>query len=207
MKPRLLAPLLLIALVAAASGLPRMAPASSVEAISFERLAAQATLVFEGRVRSQEVRRQRQGPKAWIWTCLRFEVKEVVKGSVATPELELCFLGGTLGADTLSVSDMAYPKVGERGVFFVARPGRLQANPLLGWDQGRFPINDSEEVCAANGKPVVGLSRDAGRRDRLSNGVARGVRVQGDPSQPGARGLSPDAFKRRIREIRDRSGR
>lgn len=204
MKPRVLALALFITLLAAFSGWPTTARASSVESVSFGQLADQSSLIFEGRVREQKTRRQ--GAKAWIWTCLRFEVNEVLKGSVAAPELELCFLGGTLGADSLSVSDMAYPEVGERGVFFVERPDRLQANPLLGWDQGRFVISDSEEVCTASGKPVVGLSRDATRRTRLSNGLARGVQVQADPSQPG-RGLSPDVFKRRVREIRDRNRR
>ena len=192
---------LIFGLVLAALGTPRLGLGNSVASISFGDLASRSALIFEGQVVSSDVRKL--GARNWIWTCLQFRVDSVLKG---TPQAtrELCFLGGTLGTETVRVSDMNHPALGERGIFFVERTDRMQANPLLGWDQGRFVVNAAGEVCTAGGKAVAALRSAASLARGLSTGVARGVVVESDASRPG---MTPDAFKRRVRELATRSSR
>ena len=90
------------------------------------------------------------------------------------------------------------PEPGERGIYFVAELGRTRMHPLLGWDQGRFPIREGQDpvVTTADGEPVLAVDPAAeGAETGPSRGVARGVRT-GDGR---ARGLAPEAFKSRIR--------
>jgi hypothetical protein len=192
MVPRL--PLLLPLLLAVLAGAP--ARATSVRSLGIRELAARAGLVFEGRALAREVRAE--GPA--IRTCVQFEVLELLKGPAVASPLELCFAGGTLGARTRQVHGMHAPEPGERGIYFVDRLGAPRVHPLLGWDQGRFLVREgaAPEVTTAAGAPVAALEpAEEGRALGPSRGVARGARL----ARPGGRGLAPDAFKARLREI------
>jgi len=183
--------LLLAALLALPAG------ATSVRSLGVRELAAQAGLVFEGRVLAGEVR---EGPRGGLRTCLRFEVLDVLKGPPVASPLELCFAGGTRGGRSVRVEGMRHPRPGERGVYFVARSERGRVHPLLGWDQGRFLVREGAApfVTSASGEPVIALEpAQEGPARGPSRGVARGARL----GAPGGRGLAPDAFKARLREI------
>jgi hypothetical protein len=182
--------------LALAAPLGAPAHATSVRSLGIRELAAEAELVFEGRALASEVRAEGDA----IRTCVRFEVIEVLKGPAVASPLELCFAGGTLGARTRRVHGVRAPEPGERGIYFVHRLGAPRVHPLLGWDQGRFRVRegDAPEVTSAAGEPVEALEpAREGRALGPSEGVARGARL----APPGGRGLDPDAFKLRLREI------
>jgi hypothetical protein len=182
--------------LALAAPLGAPAHATSVRSLGIRELAARAELVFEGRALASEVRAE----GAALRTCVRFEVLEVLKGPAVESPLELCFAGGSLGGRTRRVQGMHPPEPGERGVYFVDRLGAARVHPLLGWDQGRFRVREgpAPEVTTAGGAPVEALEPAAeGRALGPSDGVARGARL----APPGGRGLAPDAFKARLREI------
>jgi len=174
------------------------AAATSVRSLGIRELTAGAGLVFEGRVLASEVREGRRGG---LRTCLRFEVLEVVKGTPVASPLELCFAGGTRGSRTLRVEGMRLPQPGEHGIYFVAPSEEGErVHPLLGWDQGRFRVREGPEpvVTSASGDPVLALEPAAeGFATGPGGGVARGARL----GAPGASGLSPAAFKARVREL------
>jgi hypothetical protein len=186
--------LALLPLLAALLGTP--AHATTVRSLGIRELAQRAELVFEGRVRDREVRAEGRA----LRTCVRFDVLEVLRGPAVESPLALCFGGGSLGARSRRVHGMHHPAPGERGIYFVDRLDADRVHPLLGWDQGRFLVREGPvpEITTAGGEPVLGLEpADEGRARGPSEGVARGARL----APPGVRGLDPDAFKRRLREI------
>jgi hypothetical protein len=170
--------------------------ATTVRSLDVGELAQRAELVFEGRVLE---RTTRAGAGRALRTCVSFEVLEVVKGPAVASPYELCFAGGASGGRAIRVDGMRYPEPGERGIYFVAAVGGGRVNPLLGWDQGRFLVQggDAPYVTTADGAPVADVARDAAPAPGPSRGVARGTRV----ARPGERGLTPAAFKARVREL------
>ncbi len=177
------------------------AGATTVRSLGIRELASRAELVFEGRVLDREVRAEGRA----LRTCVRFAVLEVLKGPEVAGPLQLCFAGGSLGPRSRHVHGMRYPAPGERGVYFVAQLDADRVNPLLGWDQGRFLVREGAEPegTSADGEPVVALEpAEEGPARGPSAGVARGPRL----ASPGGRGLGPDAFKRRLREILGEAG-
>jgi hypothetical protein len=191
MDRRLALALSLAALLAAPAG------ATTVRSLGVRELAGRAGFVFEGRALASEVR---AGGGGAIRTCVRFAVLEVLKGPPLAGPLELCFAGGRVGARERVVHGMHVPEPGERGVYFVERLEDGRVHPLLGWDQGRFLVREGPEpeVTTADGEPVADLDpAQEGRATGPSRGVARGALR----APPGARGLSPDAFKARVRAL------
>jgi hypothetical protein len=190
MHPSLRIALVAAALVAAPSG------ATTVRSLDVGELARRAELVFEGRVVARE---HRVGARGELRTCVSFAVLEVVKGPPVASPYELCFAGGARGARTLRALGMRYPEPGERGIYFVSDVDGGRVNPLLGWDQGRFLVDGGADpvVRSADGAPVAELAPDPAPAPGPSRGVARGARAV----RRGERGMTPDAFKARVREL------
>jgi hypothetical protein len=183
---------LLAALLAVASA------ATTLRSLSVRELLERAELVFEGRALAREARELRPGGA--IRTCVRFEVLEIVKGPAVASPLELCFSGGTVGARTRLVHGVDAPEPGERGVYFVEDLAAPRVHPLAGFDQGRFPVRGegaAAEVTSADGRPVTALDAGAPAAAGPSDGVARGAQL----GAADARGLSPAAFKARLRDL------
>jgi len=191
MNPRPALALCFAALLAAPAG------ATSVRSLGIRELAAGAALVFEGRALAREVR---ASGRAGLRTCVRFEVLEVLKGPAPSGPLELCFAGGRAGRRERRVEGASAPAPGERGVYFVGEGAEGRVHPLLGWDQGRFPVREGPEpvVTTAGGQPIRALDpASEGPPAGPSRGVARGALL----APAGERGLGPEAFKARLREI------
>ncbi len=195
-RSRTVACLAVLLALAAARG----AAGASVARVSLGQMLAAAELVFEGRVVGL---RSRTAPETrFPQTCARFAVDEVLKGGLASRHLELCFAGGAADGLRLSVPGLIQPRVGERGVYFVASLSRAYLNPLYGWGQGHFVIEPEQTggapvVKTAGRRRVVDLRR-GGRATglELSEGIARGVRT----AERG-RALSPAAFRARLRRL------
>ena len=178
--------------------------ASSVIQVSIQEIVVNSDFVFEGTViRQQSVRPEGSNN---IFTRVTFLVSEVIKGDPNASTVSLYFMGGTIGALTLSISDMDIPPDGERGIYFVESVASRQVHPLYGWNQGRFLIlNDRDgnpHVYTAQGKPVNSIGETSAPAKAMvlegKGAVAGGVMAG---STDGS--LTLDAFKQRVREIGD----
>lgn len=186
----------------------RPVPATTVVRLDVDELVARSALVIAGEV--VKTHAAWNETRTLIETHVTLRVDEVLKGEHAGPELALKFAGGALGDRAFEVATMVYPKIGERGVFFVEDPHAPLVHPLVGWSQGHFLFaRDAagvEHVLTEDRHPVRGLTR--GRRSRrsaggaveFSHGVARGIEA-GDRRGNVAAGMRREAF---LAEIRDR---
>lgn len=202
--PALAALPLAAAMIAAAMLPPGLAVASSVLEVSVEQVMDRAELVFEGRVVSSRVDSSTTTPR----TCFQFEVLDLLKGQAAEDSIELCFQGGTVNGLTLQVSDMVFPKVGERGVYFVESRSRKLVNPLYGWSQGHYLVKEAagkeDTVTTADGRDVMALeTRSEFSKSGLSSGVAAGAKVRKSkgPDEPRDEPMSLSAFKIALRSM------
>ena len=78
------------------------------------------------------------GSSRVIVTHITFRVTDTFKG-VQRVLLPLEFLGGTVGDRRHQVSGVPTFEIGDRAVLFVS--GTRAASPIVGHNQGRFPIN------------------------------------------------------------------
>jgi hypothetical protein len=136
------------------------ANASSVRAMSLEELTEKSEVIFEGEVVSVLTTNNERGR---IHTLIVFAVNNVVKGQYSENQLTLRFLGGNYQGKNMTVSDLNYPKLGEKGIYFVESITRRLINPLLGWDQGRYLVEKDESgverVLTANGQPITAVEK------------------------------------------------
>lgn len=183
--------------------------ASTVAQMDFAEVVSGAELIFQGRVLTAEVR---QRPGEMIKTWVRFAVIEVVKGDYPGDEIELSFLGGSLGDRQLEVTDMIIPQVGETGFYFVETLLNQQVNPLLGWDQGHFLIveetNGDSVVTTVHHEPLLGLepgsssSVNARPMNILEDGLVQpGAGQTSAAASLSSRPVNADTFKASILTI------
>jgi hypothetical protein len=154
--------------------------ATTIRAVTFEELVQYSEFVFEGYVIAVEsvIPLNSHIPH----TCILFEISEVFKGIHSDDTIELCFLGGITGEYTVQIANMQYPKLDEKGIYFVKSLSRQYANPLYGWKQGHFlietdPHTSKEHVMTAERQPVTGIISEEEPVLGLSTGVASGVRA------------------------------
>jgi len=180
--------------------------ASSILQIDTTQLANNAELAFEGEVVSS---RSEHIPGGNIYTYIDFLIIDVVIG-IAEPGtiISLRFTGGEVGDLKLDVG-ADIPALGERGIYFVeVLNGRL-TNPLLGWSQGQFRIQQDGSLLAGNNQRVVGITVDSSASRGMSSGVAQGI-ITAPPDEIPARSLqhkntrpvSVDEFKKLIKGFR-----
>ena len=163
------------------------AGAATIEQTSLTVMTERAQVIFEGRVLSAATGAGKSGPT----TCFTFQVDDYIKGDTGTGKLRLCFMGGKAGGYRLTISDLVYPAVGERGIYFVSSLDRPHANPLYGWSQGHFLVRQvkgfAATVTTEDGRDVVALAAGpVGAGPALSKGVAAGVRLSTSEQRTGA---------------------
>lgn len=182
---------------------PGRAVGLSVESVSVEQALDRSALIVEGRVTAAEAKPV--DGSSLIRTCLQLEVSDVLKGWHRKPTLEFCFVGGSLGSRTLRIAGLRYPKIGERGIYFLENPGRLQVHPVYGAEQGVFllrqdPASGRDAVFTSGGLAVTGLGSSGGLANPgLSNGVARGIATARSPGGKGA--MAKADFKASLRAL------
>jgi hypothetical protein len=183
------------------------AQSSTVLQMSFAEVVGNSELVFEGRVTHLESRHTVDGG---IHTFVTFQISEIVKGAFVGDTIELRFLGGQVGSRGLQVSDMQMPELGESGIYFVESLRDFQVNPLVGWAQGHYLIeelgNGDTVVTTLNHEAIDSLEATASApmtmpQTIISKGVAQGVTVRRGLASNASRGLSAGQFKASIREI------
>src|SRR5205807_2859401 len=112
MKTKYLLPLTLIAI-----GFVRVS-ATIVVPPTFEQLVQQAELIFQGSVTDVRSVWEGEGAQRHIETYVTFQIADNVKGD-ASNSYTIRMLGGTVGDETMLVTDAPKFKVGDRDILFV----------------------------------------------------------------------------------------
>jgi hypothetical protein len=173
-----------------AAGLALVAPfdvsvkATSIVPMTFDELVTQASSIFRGEVvdiRSEA--RDLEGGRG-IVTVVTFTVASVIKGP-ASSVIQLEFLGGTIGNETMRIAEMPTFQKGDRAILFTTSADHL--SPIVGFSQGRFPIlidfaGGREVVTTPTGKPVITVA-SIGRTNHISANRQFPTADQSKPSE------------------------
>ena len=175
---------------------PLCVHATSIRQLNLNEVVRSSALIFSGEVIASKAAWNES--RSRIKTKVRFRIDQIIKGELATQELELSFAGGTVDAVEQRVQAMVYPKLGEKGVFFVSDTERTMVNPLVGWTQGHFKeviIGGQARMVTASGQAVMGLNlnqstQKSSEQLEFSHGAASGVLTGSDLGNA----LSKDQF-------------
>lgn len=178
---------------------------TTIARVGSEELVNKAELIFEGVVISARPDMDHRG---YIYTYVDFLVNDVLVGNAEIGStLTLRFTGGTVGDIGLDVG-ASIPKLNERGIYFVEQVTPGLVNPLLGWSQGHFIVNDDGSVVAGNTQVVQAVERRSSKNLRqFSEGVAYGISTRPQPdttdkqqatSEMKSQPMSVEEFKRKI---------
>ena len=155
MKIKYLLALTLIGVVSAVT-------ATTVIPPTFDQLVKQAEFIFQGTVTDTRSVWEGEGGQRHIETYVTFKVDDNVKGD-AGASYTIQILGGTVGDQTMEVSDAPKFRIGDRDILFVEH-NYDQFVPLVGIDHGRFHIQHDDTtgrdiVVNGEGEPVKNLAK------------------------------------------------
>jgi hypothetical protein len=132
------------------------ASATTVIPPTFDQLVSRAQVIFQGTVTNVRSEWIGEGAQRRIVTYVSFKVEDVFKGDPG-PQITLRMAGGTVGADTVEISDAPKFKSGDRDVLFVENNG-TQFIPLVGIMHGRYHVrkdaNGRDTIYKNSGAPV-----------------------------------------------------
>ena len=135
--------------------------ATTVIPPSFDDLVGRAEMIFQGTVTDVRSEWTGEGAQRHIMSYVTLKVEEAVKGNPGT-RVTLRMLGGTVGAETMEVSDAPKFKVGDRDILFVENNG-TQFVPLVGIMHGRFRVKKDEAgrdaVFTNEGSPLTDVTQ------------------------------------------------
>ena len=156
MKTKYLLPLTLIGFAVVRS------TATTVIPPTFEQLVQQAELIFQGTVTDVKSVWEGQGAQRHIDTYVTFQVADSVKGNAGS-SYTIRMLGGTVGEETMMVTDTPKFSVGDREILFVEH-NFDQFVPLVGINHGRFHVQSDREtgrdiVVNGEGEPIRDLTK------------------------------------------------
>ena len=156
MKTKYLLPLALIGVALVRGG------ATTVVPPTFEQLVGQAELIFQGTVTDTKSVWEGEGAQRHIETYVTFQIADSVKGNAGS-SYTIRMLGGTVGDESLVVTDAPKFQVGDREILFVEH-NYDQFVPLVGIGHGRFHVQRDEEtgrdvVVDHEGAPVKDLAK------------------------------------------------
>lgn len=178
-----------------------MVSASSVQQVAIDDMLEVAELIFEGEVTAVESRWNQD--RTAINTYVTFNIIDIIHGSFGSSSIELSFAGGSADGLTLQVAGMIYPQLGEMGIYFIEEIGATFVNPIVGWSQGHFIVeedaNGEQRMRSAERQPITEMTDDSAPVSALSEGVAAGVKTNQNTSQMST-GMSKDRFKQDLRD-------
>lgn len=160
--------------------------ATTVIPPSFDDLVSRAQLIFQGTVTDVRSEWVGEGGQRHIRSLVTLKVDDSVKGKPGN-QVTLEMMGGTVGNETMTVSDAPTFKVGDRDILFVENNG-TQFIPLVGIMHGRYRVQKDESgadsVFTNEGKPLTSVDQ-VGRAEEQA---------------AGGRPLSVQEFKRAIQD-------
>jgi hypothetical protein len=135
--------------------------ATTVIPPSFDQLVVQAQLIFQGTVTNVRSQWAGEGANRHIESYVTFQVEEKLKGTLGESYVMRMY-GGTVGEDSMGISDAPEFNVGDHDILFVENNG-TQAIPLVGIMHGRFRVqrdtSGTELVTKNEGQPVKRVER------------------------------------------------
>src|SRR5438105_7781494 len=136
---------------------------------TFDDLITRAEMIFQGTVTDVRSEWTGEGGQRHIASYVTFKVDDSIKGNPGA-KVTLNLLGGTVGAETMEVSDAPKFKVGDRDILFVENNG-TQFIPLVGIMHGRFHVekdqNGRDVVLTNDGSPLTDVSQ-LGKNERAA---------------------------------------
>ncbi len=184
MKIKFLLPLILTGLAVT------RVSATTVVPPTFEQLVQQAELIFQGTVTDSRSVWEGEGGQRHIETYVTFNIEDNLKGQPGT-SYTIRMLGGTVGDETLEVSDTPKFKVGDREILFVEH-NNDQFVPLVGISHGRFHVQKDEQT----GRDVVVNNEGEAVRDLTQLGRNEEGAVAADAAQS----ISADDLKAAVHQ-------
>jgi len=137
------------------------ARATTVIPPTFDQLVSDAELIFQGAVTASHSFWIGGGAERHIVTDVTFGIEDSIKGAPGK-SYTIRVLGGTVGGETIEVSDAPTFKVGDRDILFVEHNG-TQFVPLVGIMHGRFHVQTDSEgretVTNESGASVAHLEK------------------------------------------------
>jgi hypothetical protein len=145
---------------------------------SFDDLVSRAEMIIQGSVTDVRSEWTGEGAQRHIMSYVTVKVEDVIKGNPgATVTLQM--LGGTVGAETMQVSDAPKFKVGDRDILFVENNG-TQFIPLVGIMHGRFRVKKDDTgrdaVFTNEGSPVSDVNQLG--KDEAAASASRSISAQ-----------------------------
>ena len=157
---------------------------------TFEQLVQQAELIFQGTVTNSLSVWEGEGGQRHIETYVTFKIEDNVKGQ-AGASYTIRMLGGTVGDETMEVTDTPKFTVGDREILFVEH-NNDQFVPLVGIDHGRFHVQKDEQT----GRDVVVNNEGEAVRDLTQLGRNEKGAVVSDAAQA----ISADDLKAAVHQ-------
>jgi hypothetical protein len=174
--------------------------ATSVVPPTFEQLVQQAELIFQGTVTDVRSIWEGEGAQRHIDTYVTFQIDENVKGH-ATSSYTIRMLGGTVGDETMEVTDSPKFKVGDREILFVEHNNE-QFIPLVGIDHGHFRVQREEQT----GRDIVTNSEGEAIRDLAQLGRNQEAATTNDTAEAMSPADLKSAVKRQLGDRADQTG-
>lgn len=165
---------LILVFAALAAALP-VTQATTVVPPTFDELVDQADVIFQGEVTAVKSEWAGEGAQRHIISFVTFRIEDGLKGNPGQ-SYTIRMLGGTVGDESMGVTDAPKFAVGDRDVLFVQNNGS-QFIPLVGIMHGRFHVQRDqagrEAVLTNEGEAVNGISEfKASIRAQLAKGGA-----------------------------------
>jgi len=156
-------------LLAAATAL-----ATTVIPPSFDELVSRAEMIFQGSVTDVRSEWTGEGAQRHIMSYVTLKVEDAIKGNPGAT-VTLRMLGGTVGGETMEVTDAPKFKVGDRDILFVENNG-TQFVPLVGIMHGRFRVKKDaagqDAVFTNEGSPLTDVTQLGKNEAAASSGRA-----------------------------------
>jgi hypothetical protein len=135
--------------------------ATTVIPPSFDELVSRAEVIFQGTVTDVRSQWVGEGGQRHINSYVTFKVEDAIKGKPGG-QITLQMLGGTMGRETMEVTDAPKFKVGDRDILFVENNG-TQFVPLVGIMHGRFHVKKDttgqDTVFTDEGSPLSDVTQ------------------------------------------------
>jgi hypothetical protein len=148
--------------------------ATTVIPPSFDELVSRAQMIFQGSVTDVRSEWTGEGPQRHIMSYVTLKVEDAIKGNPGST-VTLRMLGGTVGGETMEVTDAPKFKVGDRDILFVENNG-TQFVPLVGIMHGRFRLKKDaagqDAVFTNEGSPLSDVSKLGKNEEVVSAGRA-----------------------------------
>jgi hypothetical protein len=148
--------------------------ATTVIPPSFDELVSRAEMIFQGSVTDVRSEWTGEGAQRHIMSYVTLKVEDSFKGNPGST-VTLRMLGGTVGDETMEVTDAPKFKVGDRDILFVENNG-TQFVPLVGIMHGRFRVKKDaagqDAVFTNEGSPLSDVTQLGKNEKEASAGRA-----------------------------------